>query len=344
MLKIGIVCYAENTGLGSQSLQFYKHLNPARTMLLDRSGSEDYEFYPERYGSDVMIVQSLPEMQVVDQFIQGLDVVLAMETLPTNYMTHACKQAGIKTVVVPNFEYYANHRNNNVLRPDALLAPSLWRMDEYKDPVVYIPTPVEPHLRDMPETATNFLHVGGKPIGGDRNGTEIFLKSLEQITAKITATVTSQNAEYMQSLTRSLVLPANVRLNVITSNVHDWQTLYAKQHALVMPRRFGGQCMPVNEALGFGMPVIMPAIQPNVQWLPPEWLLPAEKTGERKMGVMINIFTADDEVLAQKIDLWATDKANYSSATDKAKILAKNYSWDELTPKFMRILEQVCYH
>jgi glycosyltransferase involved in cell wall biosynthesis len=343
-VKVGMVCFAENTGLGNMSHQFYKYLKPTKTMLLDRSGSRENDFYPERYGSEVMVIQSLPDMGEVNQFITGLDVVLMFEVPPTNYLIYACRQAGVKTVIMPNFEYYPYFIEKNLLHPDALIAPSPWRMDEYLDPVAYVPVPIEPELTDKPELATNFLHIAGRPIFPDRNGTEVFLNALKHVTANITATVTCQVPEYINGLTRALTLPDNVRLDVRTNSPSDWKLNYAAQDVLVMPRRFGGLCMPVNEALGFGMPVIMPAIEPNNAWLPKDWLVPAEKTGERKLNAMIDVFTADEQELAKQIDLWATDKAAYADAVAKAKILAQNYSWEALIPKYMQIFEQVCYH
>jgi glycosyltransferase involved in cell wall biosynthesis len=37
----------------------------------------------------------------------------------------------------------------------------------------------------------------------------------------------------------------------------EQQTLYEGFDALIMPRRYGGLCLPMNEALTSGLPVIM---------------------------------------------------------------------------------------
>jgi glycosyltransferase involved in cell wall biosynthesis len=106
---------------------------------------------------------------------------------------------------------------------------------------------------------------------------------------------------------------------------------------MVMPRRYGGLCMPVNEALGAGMPVIMPYISPNNSWLSKEWLTPAElklTTIFRRGNISINVYKTDPTILAKLIDKFATDPHFYQNQAREARALAKKFSWDELAPLY----------
>jgi glycosyltransferase involved in cell wall biosynthesis len=106
---------------------------------------------------------------------------------------------------------------------------------------------------------------------------------------------------------------------------------------MVMPRRYGGLCMPVNEALGAGMPIIMPAISPNKDWLPKEWLTPAElkfTTIFKRGNLSIDVYLTEPMVLAKKIDQFANDPDFYQEQVQKARKLAKEYSWGTLKPLY----------
>jgi len=92
--------------------------------------------------------------------------------------------------------------------------------------------------------------------------------------------------------------------------------LYKDFDALILPRKYGGLCLPVNEALMSGLPVIMTDISPNNKLLPKEWLVKSRKTGEFMTRTMIDIYSSDIKELGEKID-WIVKQD-----VDKIKIQA----------------------
>ena len=48
--------------------------------------------------------------------------------------------------------------------------------------------------------------------------------------------------------------------------------MYSGFDAMVLPRRYAGLCLPMNEALMSALPVFMTNISPNNAILPPKWL------------------------------------------------------------------------
>lgn len=339
-MRLGLIAYADNTGLGSQTKQYFDHLEPAKTMVLDRSsGVTPYPCYPERYPG-AMVVKGLPDFDEVAAFLKDLDVVLMAETAPTEHLMRSARERNVKTVIVPNWEYFHHFQNPKLLLPDLLLAPSLWHFDEYPEPKAYLPFPIELKFRDTSETtAKNFLHIGGKPISPDRNGTFALLEALEYVTADINMTITCTDPRVFEH--RPPLKNPHVTLTTHLGVIDDLEPFYNAHDVLVMPRRFGGLCLPVNEALGHGLPVIMPDISPNNTWLPKHWLVPAEKTAERQMASTIDIYTPDPRALAQMIDQFATRPMMYHVSCDTARQIATDHSWETLLPLYMEVLTSV---
>jgi len=108
-----------------------------------------------------------------------------------------------------------------------------------------------------------------------------------------------------------------------------------------MPRKYGGLCLPINEALGAEMPVIAPNISPNNLWLPKEWLTPAHQSIKLKARQVVDIYEPDLKALAQKMDQFC-DTDFYDSARGKAKELKESISWDNLLPLYTKTFQDLC--
>jgi glycosyltransferase involved in cell wall biosynthesis len=132
----------------------------------------------------------------------------------------------------------------------------------------------------------------------------------------------------------------NITLRIDSGDVLNYWDNY-DQDVLIMPRRFGGLCLPVNEALGAGMPVIMPSISPNNLWLPSDWLVPATKTGSFMARTRIDIHETDPRELAAKIDQFATDTAFFNAAQKQARDMAEGLSWTALKPMYNKVLGEL---
>jgi glycosyltransferase involved in cell wall biosynthesis len=60
------------------------------------------------------------------------------------------------------------------------------------------------------------------------------------------------------------------RIRWDSSDPDDRAGLYEGLDALILPHRYGGLCLPMNEALTSGLPVIMSNMSPNDAILPQE--------------------------------------------------------------------------
>jgi glycosyltransferase involved in cell wall biosynthesis len=116
---------------------------------------------------------------------------------------------------------------------------------------------------------------------------------------------------------------------------------YQDVDAVVLPRRYGGLCLPANESLGAHVPVLMPDIDPNNRWLPREWLVPTHRALEFDACNRITVHHVPPSTLALAIDQFASESDFYQRAVKQAKQLAQIYSWDALLPQYHNVIQKV---
>lgn len=339
-MRIGLIARAENTGLGIQTWEFARHMHPAKTLVVNLS--RDRGFFPDRFPG-ATIVSGLPSRRHLQQFLDGLDVVFTAET-PYNYDLFAlAEQANVATVLQYNFEFLDYLQRPQLPRPTMLAAPSLWRIDDVPD-AVHLPVPVALDrfpARLAPAHGRRFLHIVGRPAIHDRNGTRDLITALAFVRSQITVTFKCQDPQYVPNLLSGHRIPDNVDLIVDSSDAPNYWDNYRDGDVLVLPRRFGGLCLPANEALAAGMPVIMPNIDPNNTWLPASWLVPADQSGQFMARTMIDLHTVDHRALAAKIDEFATDPEFYANARRTSYRLAHQLSWHAQAAQYQRVLRSV---
>lgn len=353
-MSLGLIARADNTGLGTQSWEFHRHLRPAKTLIVDLAGrsasGKDLTIYPDRFGhGEVTTVTGVPDDATLDAWLDGLTTVFTMET-PYNYRLYSiARHKGIQTVLQGNWELldYLQPGPHQHHLPDILALPSTWHLRQARRrlgdrmEVLHLPVPIATDrftVEDPPETATRLLHVAGHPATHDRNGTTDLLAAVALCRAEMTVTLTCQRPGWLGSLIGPDQSPPNVTLVIDPATPTDYWSLYPGQHAVVLPRRYGGLCLPLNEALGAHLPVLMPAISPNTDWLPTDWLTPAEQYDSFLAKTPVEVYRSDPVALAERMDRLATDPEFYAAARRSAAVLADRYSWETLLPDYRKIL------
>ena len=337
MTRVGLIARADNRGLGQQTWAFHRNMAPAKTLVVDCPSQKPLTLHVDRFPG-AQVVKGFPKADHIREFLQDLDVVYTAETGYGQHLWREAHRMGVSTVLHANYEFY-----ETTDQPTVLVAASEWNLSRYPEGTRYLPVPIElDRLIDepKPDTATNFLHVVGRPAIHDRNGTLDFLTALQYVQTPITVTITCQEPAYVGGLINTHGLRHGSHINrVITSHdlTHYWD-LYRGQHALILPRRFGGLCLPANEALGSGMPVIMPNIDPNNTWLPPDWLVKATEAGTFQAKQPVTYYRTDPEALAAKIDQLATDPDFYYGSCKHAQMVAYSLSWPVLKPRYEQCL------
>jgi glycosyltransferase involved in cell wall biosynthesis len=346
-LRLGLIARADNSGLGTQCWGYARNLNPVKVLVIDVShfhnntSHANKATYRDRYPDAQFYCGWRPPETLLAEFLDGLDCVLTAECAYNNELYTLAKAMGVKVVLAPNYEFL-----DTTARPDVWAMPSLWHFDDVPfSNKIHLPVPIETdRFADRTptgyETATDFLHLVGRPAAHDRNGTPDLLQALQYVTAEVTVTIKCQDVSYVPQLLNRFRVPENVTLVVDSTDVENYWDNYHGD-VLLMPRRFGGLCLPVNEALGAGMPVIMPDIAPNNSWLPSDWLVPATHAGTFKAKQHIDIYSVDHRAYAAKIDALAGDPGLYTKAKTEALELREQYSWNKLRPTYLRTLQEL---
>jgi glycosyltransferase involved in cell wall biosynthesis len=339
-MRLGIIARSDETGLGNQTRNLTYMLKPTKVMLIDSTSFNGNTQYPQKYaGFFAERVRGFPNTRQIRGWLRGLDAVLTCETFYHSYFVNFARHAGVKTFLQYNYEFLDNLRDPRLPLPDVLLAPSKWRFDEMvrRFPnVVYLPPPTDERLfksaRDVNFSRAGrtrrYLHIAGRVAVHDRNGTDTLINSLRLSHAEFELVIKSQTP---------LKPIADRRVRVDYNCPRDEAELYSDFDALVLPRRYGGLCLPMNEALVSGLPVIMTDVSPNNKVLPAEWLVPTRYYGEFMARTPIKMYEAEETALAAKLDAWAINDIEPLKA-EALELGYNNYSYNALRQAYQEVL------
>lgn len=359
-MRLGLIARDDNSGLGMQTWEFYKHMKPAKTLVMDISDLNHNKRYPERYP-DATVVHGILRAPDIDAFLQDLDVIFVAEA-PYNYHLYArAKELGVKVAVQYNYEFFDWFVHPEYPKPDMLIAPSRWHYADVEKwcqengvQHIYLHCPVSREAlppREIKQART-FLHVAGRTAAHDRNGTKTVIKASAFLETDARILVhfqgdqglahqtTTTTAEY-EAMARNAANP--LKLTIETKEYENYVDVYDQGDVLLLPRRYGGNCLPLNEALSVGMPAIMTDISPNNNFLPGNWLLPARKIGEFTPRTTIDIYDTTPVALARKIDeFYRLSEHDMQIENIRAGQLARSISWNTMRPQYEEILERLC--
>jgi hypothetical protein len=336
-MRLGVIARAEaGRGLAVQSHEVCTHLDPERVLLIDSGRDGRFTQHPERYQQwDVTTARwdggRLKE-RVVRDWLDGLDVVYSAETPYDLRLPQWAAEAGCGVVVQANPE---------MLGPtDARAAVTWWvatpwRLDRLPARTRVVPMPVP----DVPWTAEpgerlRFGHTAGWPAVADRNGTEAFASAAGRTSVAAGFVIRGQH--------RDVERFRRPGLNVEAGCVDDRWDLYRDVDVLVMPRRFGGLCLPVLEALALGIPVVMPDCSPNEVWPGPRVPAMSTATVGTRAG-LLPLHDTDPRALAATMD----DLASSPELVDKLRAEVVEWvsgnTWEALKPLWLEELARACW-
>lgn len=354
-MKIGLLAYSTDTGLGIQTHNFFLNMSPHKTLVVDLEQLNGVKTHHERYMmGQHRICKGFPTNADCQWLTDDVDVVFVCET-PLNYeLFRIANDKGVVTMLQFNFEFLDYLQNRRKTAPTYLLAPSRWRMAEVENlgiaPVAYLPIPVDSSQikKRTISQARTFTHIVGRAAVHDRNGTSSFLGAAKYLTSKFVRPYDLKFKIFIQSLGEHYdqmrkyieTFEKDIDLEVVVDCEHP-KDLYSTGDVLVLPRRYGGLCLPMNEALAAGMPVIMPDISPN-SMLPPEWLVPAEKVFDFEARTTIDVYEADIPSLAKKMLEFSDSDLFMASANKNAKHFGEGLSWKNMKETYDRMLQMAC--
>ena len=347
-MRVGLIARAENRGLGNQTWQVAMGLLPDRVLVVDMGDlGGGFRMHVDRYtdlGLNVTVLSHdrLGDEMAVGPWLDGLDVVCTAETFYAVNFPAIARRHGVATVCHLNPEFYKHGHEPTWPQPSQWWLPSPWLIDDPRLPadavMVRTPAPYRWMLRESERAPgpLRVLHVAGKPAMGDRNGSRGLLMALRHVTADVEVTVRAQASSFPHPSR----IGRGVRYTPDLGDHPDYRMMYAGFDVLVLPRRYGGLCMPVIEAAAAGLAVVMTDCSPNFAY--PARLVDARsfESVATPLGP-VQAFDADPRALAATIDELARDPFALRQAKDDAIEWARAMSWDDSAPVWRDMLAEV---
>ena len=345
-MRIGLICRADNGGLGAQTHDFYRNMNPAKTLVIDISHLTGFENHLERYP-DAKVHKGFLDNEAIEWITDNVDVIFTIE-IPYNYaLFETARRKGVKTFLQYNYEFLDYMREPELPYPDVLMAPSHWNFGKVlekfgsKAIVDYLPVPVDRTIFKYRkrEQAKTFIHVAGHTLYEDRNGTEIVIEALNYLKKGAKIIIYSQH---------DLGIPKEkigkfpqYELEIREGDFKYRDELYKEGDVLIFPRRYGGLSLQLNEAMSSGIVPIMTDVMPQNTMLKQELLLaPIHIKPIQTRGADIDCYGVDPRLVALKIDEMTGQRIGYLS--DWCNKEAEKISWETMKPKYERFFEEVC--
>lgn len=321
-MTLGMIARADDGGLGAMTWEVWRHLRPARTLIVLADHRTRGTAHPERFDGpgEVRVTARFPRPADVAWLTRDVDVVYSAETF------YGARIRGPRTALHVMPEMHARDT------ADAMLLPTPWRAEHFPGAAL-LPVPVARDrlpFRQRTE-ATTLYHVAGNAMA-DRNGTDLLLSALPHVRRRCTLLIRGGQPH----------VERHGLVNVEWLGHHHgayWGAWPEEADVLVLPRRFGGLCLPILEATSLGLPIVTLDLDPQRQWLPSEGLVPVTgSTPVRMRGGSVDVHDADPCALAAHIDRLLADPPLVAALSARSQVFADGFSWEALLPAWQATL------
>lgn len=325
-MRVGLIARGEDRGLGIQSWEWARHMRPDRVLLVDPGElGRGFEIHHDRYPGATVAAwdgRHFADATAVRQWLHGVDVVYTAETFYDERLPGWCRHQGVRLVVHVNPEFW------KWPGLDATTwAPTAWRLGHLPEgtEVVPVPVPLDRWPRPAPLRSNDeavFVHVVGHRAAGDRNGTTLLLAAVQRLSVPFRLRLLTQDARLPVPRVQSCV---HVERHL--GGLEDYWRCYEDADVLVLPRRYGGLCLPANEAAGAGLAIVMPDCSPNGRWP----ITPVRTTGHVTLqtpGGTVASHTTDDRDLVAVLTRLAQNEQVRHNAQARARAWAEVMAWE----------------
>lgn len=348
-MKLGIIAYPFDTGLGRQTYDLFNNLKPEKTLVIDINRIKGLPAHNDRFPG-ARITKGMPSNADCDWLLDGVDAVFICETPLNYYLIERANQLGKKTILQYNYEFLDYFLKPNLPKPSIFAAPARWNLEllnrDIFPNIAYLPVPVD--LTKLPKreitSASSFFHIVGIPAIHDRNGTLDFIQAVQKIKIEAEFIIYIQKSPQSSHLYDNIINGARSADIQVVEDLEDYTDLYKQGDIMVLPRRYGGLCLPAQEAVGSGIPVLMPNISPNNDWLPHDWMIPVvrDKSQFSPRGLPIDVHNASVHHIAQMMEDLHSYPRRAKVMHKQAKEISNLLSWESMKPKYEQFIESVC--
>jgi hypothetical protein len=265
-MRLGVFgARADRRGLATLSALMVRPLQPVKIVVVDMGKHSPTAFDPLQYPAAEVVSYDSMLVGTYDfaPFLDGLDAVLTFE-IPYDFrlFTEARKRGVHSTcLVMPELDPWV--RQPREPRPDMIALPTSWMAYRYPDSPV-LPIPSDPWVHSHtnrgpapPETGQLVVHPSALAMR-DRNGTRVLIEASRTLPWQIVIRGQSRPDQPWW----------NARVE--TADLPHSRDLYNGAAVVVIPRRYGGLSLSMQEAMSAGLPLLVGEHDEYAHHLPPE--------------------------------------------------------------------------
>lgn len=328
---------ADQSGLANQTYEFWRHMHPDHTLVVDMGyaarGPQCFDWYPDcEVTAYNPASYAIEDRGALRRLCARSDVIYTAEVPYSPELLAIASEYGTRVVL---------HANPELLQEDMLGAelwlPTAWERAQVEAragrsvPVVPQPVP-EQHPEPAFGDGLRFVHTGA-PAMLDRNGSEIVAAAIPHMTEPSHWDIFGSGEPGGETVT---IGKARVTFQTPTTSYWD---LYRSSDVLVLPRRYGGLSLPMQEAASVGLGVVSLDLEPQRGWLHPAGLVPALGSQWAMMkGGQFMVHDCNPYELAACLDRLVREPDTVAALREHASAWARSLSWDEWAPKYRELL------
>ena len=321
-MRLGLIGRADDGGLGNLLAEFARHLRPDRVVIMDLGEFGRSAVHLDRYeGLDYRVCHGTAlDLDSMDWLLDGCDVLYTAETSYNDALWSRAREKGVVTVLHAMPELFSPPH-----KPDVLWLPTHWEQSRFSGiahEIVPVPIAMDRFTKTKRKSCRTFVHVGA-PAMRDRNGTEIVLGALKHVQHPCKVV--------MRGLAFNLVGPEGVVEIECCSGYPDdyWDIWPPDADVLLLPRRYAGLSLPMQEALAQGIPIISLDLEPQRSW-PGVMTIPTQGRPQRAAmaGGQFEIHDGSALNLAVAMDVLMADDGRVAELSKAALDYAWSISWE----------------
>lgn len=316
---------ADHRGLSSLTGIMCHHLQPDKVVVVDMGRHSPTAFHPDEYpDAEVVAYDSLLAGDYdLAPFLDGLDTVLTFEIPYDARLYDEAHKRGVKSVVLAMPELDPWARPSPLSRPDVIALPTPWLADRYPPDTPILPIPAEPWAATLGNLVVHPAALAMRDRNGTRTVLEASMRTRHPVVVR--AQQTPESPHY--------------RARVEVADLPTSADLYADAALVVLPRRYGGLSLTLQEAMSAGLPVIVSEADPYAAWLPPEAAVSAVRGRDlRAKGGSIPTWNCDPMDLAARIDAVMGDEGLWVKLAEASAVWAAANTWPNVRAAWDAVL------
>jgi len=328
-MVIGIIGLSNESGLGRLADDFYNHFDCNILVLNHIKGQDKTKF------KNAVYCTGIPTNEEITALARESDLLLTFET-PFNPNAYSIfKQFKKPTICVTMYECMQDNQWfwKDV---DVFISCSLPDLQEISlKNKIYLPIPIDTERIKFIERSgkiRKILHNAGYMGFQGRNGTTEVIKFMRRyINDDIELKIRGQEEHNLFAYDKS-----DKRITLEAGEI-DFDNLYSWGDLFFFPCRFNGLCLPIQEALASGLPVMTSDLIAWTGLIPKEWQIKTITPNNISYGKFIEVRKIDIDDALVKFE-WFKNQ-DLKKLSHQAREIAEKRSWEVMKPKYEKLFK-----